>query len=304
MATRGFINKISCMVESTVAADKTFTFANSAAQYTTIPVEFAFTSNQSFKRLDHLITIQSPSTETALTVDVFNVISNFGGMEALARIDTFTVTAKDAHVDPTKFYYYDASADAFADDLTDFTDADTDDVKVPGHEAAEVGDYLLIGHTVPFNQLYIEMSTAMTDANTFTAEYYNGSAWVALDTNTGVDQLFETAAVQNLQWTLPSDWSNVIAIAQGAGGGADPTDNYYYIRLRCTAVATAGTEGLIKQGKISTIIQNDTVQRKITGLFHGTNRVVVTVNNATAVGAAKTIAGAGGFTGNIRLSAL
>lgn len=293
------------MVQDTVAADGTYTFADNAAQYTTMLVEMPYTGNESFKRMDHLLTISNPSTETALTVDVFNVVDDLGGMDALARIDTFSVTAKDAHVDPTKVYYYDASAVTYTDDTTDFNDADANDVAVPGHASGEVGDFLLIGHTIPFNQLYLNIGTKKTDVSGFIAEYWNGTAWTELDTDVDPDTLFETATGLNiLQWTVPSDWSNSITLNAGSGGGDNPTDNIYYMRIKCDTFTSDAAQGLITQGKISTIIANDVVQRKITGLYHGTTRVVITLNNATAVGANKLITGAGGFSGDVRISAI
>ncbi len=41
-------------------------------------------------------------------------------------------------------------------------------------------DYLYIGFSKPINSVYVQLSTANTTANTLTAEFYNGSAWVAL----------------------------------------------------------------------------------------------------------------------------
>lgn len=41
-------------------------------------------------------------------------------------------------------------------------------------------DYLYIGYYKPFGYIYFEITTANTNANSFTAEYYNGSAWVAI----------------------------------------------------------------------------------------------------------------------------
>lgn len=301
MATLGLVNKIKAMTDDMIAADATFTFANSDAQYTTYKIEMPFTGNTSFKTVDGIMTIKNPSTETALTVDVFNIIEDFDDMDAMARIDTFTVTAKDAHVDPTEVWYYDASGNSLAADVTDFTDNDADDVSIPGHAAAEVGDYLMIGHTIPFNQLYLDVSTPMTDACTLDLQYANAAGtWTTLDTNVTINSVAESATVAPIDWTIPTDWAKY---DPAAIGGSNP-GNYYWIRIKCTAFDHAHTQGLIKQGKISTIIENDTIQRKITGLYHGSDRVVVTVNNATAVGAAKTIAGAGGFSGVIRLSAL
>jgi hypothetical protein len=41
-------------------------------------------------------------------------------------------------------------------------------------------DYLYLGLYKPFDRVYVEMATAATSANTFTAEYYNGTAFTAI----------------------------------------------------------------------------------------------------------------------------
>lgn len=41
-------------------------------------------------------------------------------------------------------------------------------------------DYLYVGFEKPVNTFYIEISTANTNANEFTSEFYNGTAWVSL----------------------------------------------------------------------------------------------------------------------------
>ena len=41
-------------------------------------------------------------------------------------------------------------------------------------------DRFYVGFTKPINAFYVELSTANTSDNTFTAEFYNGSSWTAL----------------------------------------------------------------------------------------------------------------------------
>jgi hypothetical protein len=304
MATKGLLARIGSLNEDKVAADASFTFADSDAQYTTHKIEMPFNGNASYKRYEHMITVQSPSTETALTVDVFNVIEDLvTGIDTPARVDTFTVTAKDAHVDAAKAYYYDVSALTYTEDTTDFGDADDDDVSMPGHALGEVGDALLIGHGVPFNQLYLKMSTAKTDVSNLVLEYSKTpTTWGALEADVDINDIVESTDLGIINFTIPTDWAKV-DLTVGSGGGDDPIAAWY-IRIRCSEFTSADTQGLIDEGSISTIIAQDTTQRVIKGLYMGADRVIVTVNNATAIGAAKTPQGAGGFTGNIRLEAL
>lgn len=42
-------------------------------------------------------------------------------------------------------------------------------------------DYLYIGYEKPFSSIYVELVTANTVTNTFTAEYYDGTTWQTLD---------------------------------------------------------------------------------------------------------------------------
>lgn len=42
-------------------------------------------------------------------------------------------------------------------------------------------DYFYIGYSKPFNAAYIELTTANTNANTFAAEYWDGTAWTSID---------------------------------------------------------------------------------------------------------------------------
>lgn len=41
-------------------------------------------------------------------------------------------------------------------------------------------DYLYVGFSKPINTFYVELSTANTNANTFTAQYHNGSSWASI----------------------------------------------------------------------------------------------------------------------------
>ena len=66
MATKGLLNKIATMADEKAAVDGTFTFADSDAQYTVYKVEMPLTLNANAKRSSHVVTIENPSTETAL----------------------------------------------------------------------------------------------------------------------------------------------------------------------------------------------------------------------------------------------
>jgi hypothetical protein len=302
MATKGLLAKIGSLNEDKVADDGSFTFADSAAQYTTVMVEMDFTGNTSYKRYEHLLTINNLTTDSALTVDVYNVIEDPNGLNSLARIDTFSAGARGAVSDPAYVYYWDQSATTFTGDQTDFVSAGANDVSVPGHAAAEVNDALYIGHTEPFNQLLLTTGTAKTDVSTLVMEYYNGTSWSTLSTDVDINDVVEdTAGTFKIEFDYPSDWSSV-DMAAGAGGGDNPTVGYY-VRIRCSAFTSAETQGLLTDGAISEVTNDTVYQRAIKGLFMGTERVVVGITNDTSLGTTA-LDGSGGFTGFVRIEAL
>jgi hypothetical protein len=157
---------------------------------------------------------------------------------------TETVEGTGATLPADSVWYYDASGTSFATEKTDFNSDTATDVNVPGHAAGEVGDYIAIGMEDPFNELTINTGTAKTDVSTIVWEYWDGSAWVAFpspgvtDGTTG----FTVSGSQVVTFTEPTDW-----VAKKL---STDTQEYYYIRARCSAFTSATAQGKITQGFI------------------------------------------------------
>ena len=72
--------------------------------------------------------------------------------------------------------------------FTDYSNLAADFTRDPySHDLISLEDYLYIGYSKPFNAAYIEMEVPNTNANEFTAEYWNGTAWTELDLNDGTN---------------------------------------------------------------------------------------------------------------------
>ena len=172
--------------------------------------------------------------------------------------------------------------------LNSFTNVTVNDVTVPGHVRAN--EALYIGSLTPFNKVYFNLGTASTDVCTLVYEYYNGSQWVALTNVTDNTVAFTaTAGVYSLKFKAPSDWAKVVV---NAGTSS------YFIRVRCSAFTSAGTQGLITQGIMTLTANSDRFTRIIRGLVETDFKVIV--QNATAgVAASQSIGGAGAFSGSI-----
>lgn len=285
-----------------------FTYADSAAQYTVKKMEFDFSDiNKNYKRRNHMVAVHNPSTECDLTVRVYGEILQ--GIKRQVQLDSFTATKMGAAVNPTMYYYYDASATTYTTDLSDATDATDDDTVLPGHAAGEVGDFIMIGSTLaPFNQIMFNVTTANTDVHTLAFEYLNTTGtWTAFNSaDTDFDQTkFDALGTSRINFNTPADWG-LYDPAVGAGGGDNPTIGWY-VRIRCTAFDHAHAAGLIDQwtivksavyGAATTIDIEDSL-----GIEY--DRIIVTVENAgAAASAAKTVAGVGGFTGYASVTAI
>ena len=77
MATKNLLNRIGSIIDEQVGTDGSTTFAISTADETVQLIEMNFTGNVNYKRNEHLLTISNPSTESAITVDVFNMFFDF-----------------------------------------------------------------------------------------------------------------------------------------------------------------------------------------------------------------------------------
>lgn len=131
-----------------------------------------------------------------------------------------------------KVWQVDASgAPDYVDETTDANDAGAGDWAIfPTAEA--VGDYMLIGQTVPFASITFSCAggTAGVDGGSLALayEFWDGAAWTALSGVTDGTTMFTAGATagQVFSFTQPSTW------AQVAINGSDPL---YYIRFRITA---------------------------------------------------------------------
>ncbi len=92
-------------------------------------------------------------------------------------------------------------------------------------------DYLYLGYAKPFGAAYCEITTVNTNANTFTAEYYNGTTWVALDDFRDITKGFTRSGF--LTWTKQGTdtWETT----------AVNSVTKYWIRLRASVTHSATT---------------------------------------------------------------
>lgn len=81
-------------------------------------------------------------------------------------------------------------------------------------------DYLYLGLYKPFSQVYVEMKVVNTNANTFTAQYWNGSSWVSLENFFDISKGFTRSGF--IFWSKASDWAST-----SVNG-----DTLFWIRLR------------------------------------------------------------------------
>lgn len=102
---------------------------------------------------------------------------------------------------------------------------------IPATEA--VGDYTVIGHEEPFQEVEMTLSTAGV-AGVVVWEYYNGSAWVALTDVTDESNGFKATGISLLQYSVPTDWATTTV-------GGIPA--MYYVRARITTVYSTNPVG-------------------------------------------------------------
>ena len=278
------IAKLATQQGTLVDSAKTYTFAASEALNTGKDIYFAGTAGYPEK---HKISISNESIENDLTVTIKNWVVSEGEYSTLTQLN---IPAQIARTNPTQIQIDDGtgSFSTAATNLTNFTNVTVNDVTVPGHVRAN--EALYIGSLTPFNKVYFNLGTASTDVCTLVYEYYNGSQWVALTNVTDNTVAFTaTAGVYSLKFKAPSDWAKVVV---NAGTSS------YFIRVRCSAFTSAGTQGLITQGIMTLTANSDRFTRIIRGLVETDFKVIV--QNATAgVAASQSIGGAGAFSGSI-----
>ena len=113
-----------------------------------------------------------------------------------------------------------------ADDTTDATDIDTNDMELLPSSPA-TNDAYYFGLDEQFGGIRIDIGTAGS-GNEIIWEYYNGS-WTALsDVYDGTED-YEQAGTSDVRWTVPTDWTTTTVNSQGP---------YYYVRARCNTVGT------------------------------------------------------------------
>lgn len=129
----------------------------------------------------------------------------------------------------------------FSDDLTVFHDDNSsftdfsfeaqnfirDEFSV---ELVSAEDYLYVGLFKPFDRLYVEMRTANTNANTFDAEYWNGTAFVDLSNFLDLSKGMTRSGM--ITWTKSDDWASTTV----------NSENLFWIRMKPSADHSVGTE--------------------------------------------------------------
>jgi hypothetical protein len=109
----------------------------------------------------------------------------------------------------------------FTDETTEANEATADDMTLfPATPVAAIDRYNF-GFATQTNDFEIDVSTAGTGTYTVVWEYWNGSAWAALQDVVDDTVNFKTAGRENVAWTVPSDW----ALSKIDGLGP-----FYYIR--------------------------------------------------------------------------
>lgn len=112
------------------------------------------------------------------------------------------------------------------DETTEANSGTTNDMTLTPATPA-TGDAYYWGHPEEPAGLKINISNASSDASqTLAWEYWNG-AWVSLTGVTDGTDDFQTAGLNKVTWTAPSDWATTTVNTQGP---------YYYLRARVTAV--------------------------------------------------------------------
>ena len=182
--------------------------------------------------------VLSPSFETAVDMKVLSRML-YG---ALGERVTQEAEGGGSGLDPEIMSYYDASADTFTSKKTAFKNATANDVDVPGHAAAEVGDYLLWGDQDQFLIIAVTTGTAKTDTSTLVWEYWDGDSWATLSVSDGTVGFTETGE-KTVTWTAPEDWEK---------RSINNSAMCYFVRCRCSAFSTAATAGAITSGTIGT----------------------------------------------------
>ncbi|MHC4734711.1 MAG: hypothetical protein ACYTDW_09680 [Planctomycetota bacterium] len=117
-------------------------------------------------------------------------------------------------------------ASSYTDLTTEANESTADDVVFPAAPAD--GDAILIGMSRPFTRALVNVTTAGVGTYTITWKYWDGDSWEALTGVTDDTTNLQTAGMNDVVFTQPSDWAASTINSQGP---------FYYI----AAVIDAGT---------------------------------------------------------------
>jgi hypothetical protein len=116
----------------------------------------------------------------------------------------------------------------YTDETTEANEATADDMTLfPATPAAN--DAYLIGMSAQFSRVLFNVSTAGVGTYTVAWEYWNGSGWSALTGVTDDTGAFKNAGLNDVVFTLPSNWAATTINSQGP---------FYYIRAKIDAGTT------------------------------------------------------------------
>jgi len=130
----------------------------------------------------------------------------------------------------------DNSGSTYVDLSSDLQDADADDVS-PFPAGAGDNDAIYFGVPNVFEDLSVSVGTAGVGAYAVTWEYWDGTAWSALAGVTDNTSAFQTAGVNTVIFTRPTDWVKTTV---------NSSASYFYVRARRDSGAVT-TDPLLSQ---------------------------------------------------------
>lgn len=121
-------------------------------------------------------------------------------------------------LDPrTKLTVLDYNGTTFSDQTENAFDFSRDNFTV----SLTTSSYLYVGYTKPIQAFYVELATPNTTSNEFTAEYYDGSSWTALEVQDGTKGFTRSGFI-----TFSREGLSSVSIN---------SKSRYYVRLRPSA---------------------------------------------------------------------
>ena len=126
-----------------------------------------------------------------------------------AKQTDFIYSSSNIRTDAGFVWQVDVSTtpDTYVDQTANFNGGVTDATIIfPATEA--VGDYCAFGHAHKFARMRIKLSTAGV-GGTVTWEYWNGSAWTALEDVVDATTDLTTSGTNDVDFAVPNDWAPV-----------------------------------------------------------------------------------------------